>query len=560
MKKFLLAVAAAMTLTAANAEVITLSPSNATDVVGTTTDNGTQPLESLKIGGYSFSFTTSEDAQTMPALWSKDNTIRVYAGTAMTVTAPEAVNAIVFTASKADNLKGIGDNNHPTTTAGTIEVGTTTITWNANSATSTTIDFISDDANKKYPNFKISSITVYTGSDQPGESGGTEPPAGDATTGTKEKPLTVAEFIALGVPSAAVANTYVKGYIVGYLSSTSIDSYVFGTAEGALYSNILLADSRDCTDINAAIPVQMPSGSVVRSACNLGDNPDNLFKVVSLCGNRDKYFSVAGLKEATWYEFEGEEGPGQNIPCATVADLLALKNLSTFVFEGELTVAYANGPDCYVYDATGATLLYSSKNDPWATVLEPGTLITSFSGTRNDYKTTNEFIPVMSTLATESGEGEPYAKTVKTASEFDAIAVDTYVMLENVTVSISEENERQATATFADNSTVALWNRFNGDSYNPKPVYPSEGNWNVFGLRSVNSGEVSINFVKADDASGIEEVVVADARILVVGNNIIAPADAHVYSINGVEVGTNNLANGVYVVRTANTAVKVIVK
>ena len=53
MKKFLLALAAAATLTgAANAEVITLATANATDIVGTEKDGNIDPLTSLKLGDY----------------------------------------------------------------------------------------------------------------------------------------------------------------------------------------------------------------------------------------------------------------------------------------------------------------------------------------------------------------------------------------------------------------------------------------------------------------------------------------------------------------------------
>lgn len=49
-------------------------------------------------------------------------------------------------------------------------------------------------------------------------------------------------------------------------------------------------------------------------------------------------------------------------------------------------------------------------------------------------------------------------------------------------------------------------------------------------------------------------------EVSVNGSDIIAPAGAHVYNMAGVETGTTGLAAGIYIVRVANQAVKVIVR
>lgn len=107
-----------------------------------------------------------------------------------------------------------------------------------------------------------------------------------------------------------------------------------------------------------------------------------------------------------------------------------------------------------------------------------------------------------------------------------------------------------------------MWNRFSGSSYNPTTAYPTDlaKRYNVYGLRSVNNGTPQITFVKADDATGIADINAAAENVMVNGRDIIAPAGSRIYTLSGAQVGGNGLASGVYIVRTANKAVKVIVK
>lgn len=60
--------------------------------------------------------------------------------------------------------------------------------------------------------------------------------------------------------------------------------------------------------------------------------------------------------------------------------------------------------------------------------------------------------------------------------------------------------------------------------------------------------------------SSIENVVTKDVNIYSVKGQIIAPEDARVYNLGGVEVGKENLSAGIYIVRYENKAVKVVVK
>lgn len=152
--------------------------------------------------------------------------------------------------------------------------------------------------------FEIEGVTVDTG----------EVPAGN---GTEASPYNVAQVIAKG-DAVSESGMWVKGYIVGSIptggASTTLPYTVFGT-EGAAPSNLVLAPTADCTDPSKCIPVQLVSGSDVRKALNIVDNPGNLGKALSIKGNLIKYCGAPGVKEPSAYKLEnGGGGDNPNPP------------------------------------------------------------------------------------------------------------------------------------------------------------------------------------------------------------------------------------------------------
>ena len=109
----------------------------------------------------------------------------------------------------------------------------------------------------------------------------------------------------------------VVGYIVGFCDGTSISHAQF-TADGAKASNLLIADSRNETDVELCMPVELKSGTDIRAELNLADHPENLGKKVWLFGNVKRYFSVTGLKDIQVYKWvevdEDENGPNVEKP------------------------------------------------------------------------------------------------------------------------------------------------------------------------------------------------------------------------------------------------------
>lgn len=124
--------------------------------------------------------------------------------------------------------------------------------------------------------------------------------------GTETKPFTVEDVIKIN-PTDTNTNTdypdkyWVKGYIVGACNDQVFADAIFGTEGVTSKTNIVVAPTADCTDINLCIPVQLPTGAV-RDALNLVDNPTNIKGEVTVYGNILKYFSVPGVKNTSDYK------------------------------------------------------------------------------------------------------------------------------------------------------------------------------------------------------------------------------------------------------------------
>lgn len=129
-----------------------------------------------------------------------------------------------------------------------------------------------------------------------------------AGTGTEADPYTVADILAMDLDNTNIASAYVKDYIVGSLKNGSFTaSNASFTAEGAVASNIMIADDASCTDFNLVAAVQLVSKSDIRTSLNLIDNPGNLGKQLTIAGNVIKYCGHMGVKSPTAFTL-GEGG------------------------------------------------------------------------------------------------------------------------------------------------------------------------------------------------------------------------------------------------------------
>lgn len=105
----------------------------------------------------------------------------------------------------------------------------------------------------------------------------------------------------------------VLGYIVGYAVSNTIKNTRF-TTEGAVESNIVIADRRDETDPENCMAVQLEAGKVLRTELNLKGNPGNLGRRLCLYASASRYYNAVGLRNPEEFVWVDDTGDGDNEP------------------------------------------------------------------------------------------------------------------------------------------------------------------------------------------------------------------------------------------------------
>ena len=95
-----------------------------------------------------------------------------------------------------------------------------------------------------------------------------------------------------------------KGYIVGYMPTNTINKVVFN-ADDAVSTNIVLADR--AADTKQCAGLQLKAGSDARVDLNLADNPAMLGQRIIAYGYKGTYCNAPGLKQVEVYELVDDE-------------------------------------------------------------------------------------------------------------------------------------------------------------------------------------------------------------------------------------------------------------
>lgn len=129
-------------------------------------------------------------------------------------------------------------------------------------------------------------------------------PGSVTSTGEFDNPISVTDApIFLGQK-----DMWVKGFVVGYYSSTSYTSFVNNATDVTSTSTIALALTPTETDPKKTLPVQLPTGTI-RDILNLQDNPQNLGKEIMVRGDISNYYGLVGLKNTDRAFIDGVEYP-----------------------------------------------------------------------------------------------------------------------------------------------------------------------------------------------------------------------------------------------------------
>lgn len=97
-----------------------------------------------------------------------------------------------------------------------------------------------------------------------------------------------------------------KGYIVGYMPTNTINKVVFN-ADDAVGTNIVLADRAAETDTKLCAGLQLKAESDARIDLNLADNPAMLGQRIIAYGYKGTYCNAPGLKQVEVYELVDDE-------------------------------------------------------------------------------------------------------------------------------------------------------------------------------------------------------------------------------------------------------------
>lgn len=204
------------------------------------------------------------------------------------------------------------------------------------------------------------------------------PPSGDGD-GTKEKPYTMTQIMALGNPGTT---SWAKGYIVGWVPAAKIAEATF-TVPATTYSNVLLAASPTETDYNKCVPLQLVANTDIRTAVNLADNPGNLGKELLVEGQLVAYFGVPGIKTPSAYELGGA-GTTPDVPDVPQGDAGTESNpytcAQTIALGSPGTEAWVEG---YIVGVVEGAAIASGAKFEAATVYS--NLLIADSATEKDY-------------------------------------------------------------------------------------------------------------------------------------------------------------------------------
>ncbi len=171
--------------------------------------------------------------------------------------------------------------------------------------------------------------------------------------GSESKPYTVADLKA----GATGSESWIKGYIVGWVSGQVLSDGATFNSEATVQTNVLIADKADVTDVAQCIPVQLPSGDI-RTGVNLKDNPGNLGKLLEIKGSIESYFGVTGLKSATECKIDGKtpstSGSGSGSGSDTTSGVIYSEDFTTGIGQFKIVDVTTNDAVTSIWTQTSS--------------------------------------------------------------------------------------------------------------------------------------------------------------------------------------------------------------
>lgn len=246
---------------------------------------------------------------------------------------------------------------------------------------------------------------------------------------------------------------------------------------------------------------------------------------------------------------------------ANIAEFIALGAGAVGEFTNPVYVLYQNGKYLFIKDDSGCLQVYGALN----TTYKNGDIIPAgINGTVTEYTGAIQMAPNSDSFIAGIS-GDAIAPITKTIDEIDALSLNEYVIIKNLTVTlVSSKNYTLSDGT----ATLPAFARFSGITF---PT--DDKKYDIAGIVNSNLGTLQLFPTAFTYSSGVDNVETSTTTI-VAGNGIIsinAETSTEVVIINGagqvvaqksIIEGENNIevATGFYIVKVANVVTKVIVK
>lgn len=595
MKNFLLSAVCALGLGfMANAETISLNVNDATNIKGEAVetkykDDGTvqeyakwQPLESLTIGDYNFTFTSPETGTASAYYTAKEGgqfSIRLYKDCSMTISAPAGTTMGNILINGSNGSDGCLESATP----GTATYSSNKINWGStNGESSVTFNFAKS--------YRVQSLEITTGAGTPVEPDPVDPdPSAVTVKSVKEiialesKTPIVTDFaltvgyvnknnifvcdaagdfiqiynsntLSIGdvIPAGLTATYELYNSTTPELSGATIPTATAGTFTPAVVApanittalvnsvvmikNVILAEASPAAKANftgTADGVELS----FRNNYSLESVPAGTYDITVVV----TIYQDAPSLYVTNYTNDNGETPGpvepDPTPTETVAksvkEILALESKTPIVTDFALTVGFVNKNNIFVCDAAGDFIQIYNSN-----TLSIGDVIPA--GLKATYELYNGTTPELTSVtAFPEATAGTFTPAEVAPADITNDLVNSVVLIKNVILAEASPAEKANFTGTSDGVELSLRNNYSLESV-------PAGTYDITVVVTIYNGAPSLyvtNFTESAGIAGVE----AD-------NN----APVEFFNLQGVRVA--NPENGLYIRRQGSQVTKVYVK
>lgn len=320
-----------------------------------------------------------------------------------------------------------------------------------------------------------------------------------------------------------------------------------GTTDNAMiYGNFYLEDATGVVYVYGLTATKQSSNdkSFASLGLNVGDE-------ITIWGTRAEYNSEAQVGGPAYMD----ELSIEYTDVANIQEFIAKADSTGYTrIIGTVNVTVQNGKQVYVQDATGALVIYGAS-----ATYETGDALTGVIGKYDNYNGTPEMVSPIFPETVEAGTVTPKSVLLK---DVNAALVSHYIkvvgeVVEDVT--FVTDSASNMTLRDAAGNTIVARNKFKFAA-----EFFEEDLIEVTAVVDLFNGEPQLGVISFDWA---DEFPVAVENVYV--NNIytenglvVADGEFAIFTITGQDVTAMNgrLENGIYIVKTAKSAVKVVVK